>query len=153
VAKRSSTDADARLLRCRRGFVLGYTAQIAVSEAHLIVAQRVIQSGNDNSSLLPMVDLVTSTCGSPPERVVADSGFYTNQNVDLLEERGVKAYVPDSLLARELNLDIGPPSRFTRIRASARCGRGCAPRRANRSMRDERAWSSRSSASSKKNAG
>ena len=102
--KRSTTDPDARFLRARRGFVLGYTAQIAVSGDHLIVAQRVIQSGNDNASLLPMVDLIESTCGKPPERVVADSGFYTNQNIDLLEARGVEAYVPDSNLARELNL-------------------------------------------------
>lgn len=102
--KRSRTDADARFLRARRGFVLGYSAQIAVSDDHLIVAQRVIQKGNDNASLVPMVDLVQSTCGKLPPRVVADSGFYTNQNVDMLEQRGVEAYVPDSFLARELNL-------------------------------------------------
>jgi hypothetical protein len=82
----------------------GYSAQIAVSGDHLIVAQRVIQSGNDNASLLPMVDLIESTCGKPPERVVADSGFYTNQNIDLLEGRGIEVYVPDSFLAREPNL-------------------------------------------------
>jgi transposase len=102
--KRSATDADARFLRTRQGFVLGYSAQIAVSEDHLIVAQRVIQRGNDNASLGPMMDLVASTCGGPPERVVADSGFYTNQNVQLMEQRGIEAYVPDSFLARELNL-------------------------------------------------
>jgi transposase len=102
--KRSATDSDARFLRTRQGFVLGYSAQIAVSEDHLIVAQRVIQRGNDNASLGPMMDLVASTCGRGPERVVADSGFYTNQNVELMEERGIEAYVPDSFLARELNL-------------------------------------------------
>jgi transposase len=102
--KRSTTDPDARFMPARKGFVLGYSAQIAVSEDHLIVAQRVIQRGNDNASLLPMVELVTRTCGQPPQRVVADSGFYTNQNADLMAKRGVEAYVPDSFLARELNL-------------------------------------------------
>lgn len=102
--KRSTTDPDASFLRTSKGFVLGYSAQIAVSDDHLIVAQRVIQRGNDNASLLPMVDLVAAICGSPPSRVVADSGFYTNQNIDMLEKRGVEAYVPDSFLARELNL-------------------------------------------------
>ena len=117
--KRSATDPDAGFLRARQGFVLGYTAQIAVSEDHLIVAQRVIQSGNDNASLLPMVRLVESTCGTPPERVVADSGFYTNQNVELLEQRGITAYVPDSCLARELNLGhpaADPPHCHPRLR-------------------------------------
>jgi len=102
--KRSTTDPDASFLRTSKGFVLGYSAQISVSEDHLIVAQRVIQRGNDNSTLVPMVDLTTKICGQQPERVVADSGFYTNQNLELLEQRGVEAYVPDSFLARELNL-------------------------------------------------
>lgn len=107
--KCSTTDPDARFMPARKGFVLGYSAQIAVSEDHLIVAQRVIQRGNDNASLLPMVDLVAHTCGQPPQRVVADSGFYTNQNADLMARRGIEAYVPDSFLARELNL--GHPAR------------------------------------------
>lgn len=102
--KRSITDPDARFMPSRQGFVLGYSAQIAVSQDHLIVAQRVIQRGNDNASLIPMVDLVTTTCGRLPHRLVADSGFYTNQNADILQQRGVEAYVPDSCLARELNL-------------------------------------------------
>jgi hypothetical protein len=89
--------------------VLGYSAQIAVSDDHLIVAQRVIQRGNDNASLAPLVDLVRSSCGTAPQRVVPDSGFYSNQNIDLLEQRGVQAYVPDSFLARELNLGRPAP--------------------------------------------
>ena len=84
--------------------MLGYSAQISVSEDHLIVAQRVIQRGNDNATLIPMVELTTKTCGQRPERMVADSGFYTNQNLELLEQCGVEAYVPDSFLACELNL-------------------------------------------------
>lgn len=111
--KRSTTDPDARFMRGRQGFVLGYSAQIAVSEDHLIVAQRVIQRGNDNASLLPMVDLVAHSCGQPPERVVADSGFYTNQNAEMMAERGIEAYVPDSFLARELNLGH-PAAEFPR---------------------------------------
>lgn len=89
--------------------MLGYSARIAVSEDHLIVAQRVIQRGNGNASLIPMVELVQSTCGRAPDRVVADSGFYTNQNAALMAERGIEAFVPDSFLARELNL--GHPAR------------------------------------------
>lgn len=104
--KRSTTDPDARFMPARQGFVLGYSAQIAVCEDHLIVAQRVIQRGNDNASLIPLVDLVTHTCGQAPQRVVADSGFYTNQNAGLMAKRGIEAYVPDSFLARELNLGV-----------------------------------------------
>ncbi len=38
--KVSRTDPDSRFLRERGGFTLGYTATMAVSEDHLIVAQR-----------------------------------------------------------------------------------------------------------------
>ena len=52
----SRTDEDARFLRQRGDkFVLGYSAEIAVSDDHLIVAQRVTQNETDNASLMPMV--------------------------------------------------------------------------------------------------
>jgi transposase len=103
--RRSRTDPEARFLRSRGGrFVLGYTAEIAVSDDHLIVAQRVTQAGNENDSLVAMVDLIGATCDSPPSRVVADSGYYSNHNVEAMEARNIDAWVPDSNLARELNL-------------------------------------------------
>jgi transposase len=102
--KRSITDPDARFLRSRGNrFVLGYSGEIAVSEDHLIVAQRVTQSGNENDGLEPMVKLVNETCGELPQRVLADSGYYSNENVERMEALTVDAYVPDSNLARELN--------------------------------------------------
>jgi transposase len=105
VLRQSATDPDARFLRARGGrFVLGYTGEIAVSEDHLIVAQRVTAQSTDNASLVPMVELVNTSCGSPPERVIADSGYYSNHNTEQMEALGIDAYVPDSNLARELNL-------------------------------------------------
>jgi transposase len=105
IVRRSATDPDARFLRTRGGrFVLGYTAEIGVSNDHLIVAQRVTQEANDNASLGPMVELIEAACAEPPGVVVADSGYYSNCNVEWMEQRGVDAYVPDSNMARELNL-------------------------------------------------
>jgi transposase len=101
--KWSVTDGDARFLRERQGFVLGYTGEIAVSQDHFIVAQRVTQNKNDNGSLLPMVEEVERQCRQAPRRVLADSGFFSRENVEQLEERGLDGYVPDSNLARELN--------------------------------------------------
>jgi transposase len=101
--KLSTTDPDARFLRERGRFVLGYTAEIAVSEDHFIVAQRVTQNKNDNGALVPMVEEVERQCRERPQRVLADSGFFSNQNLREMEERGIEAYVPDSNLARELN--------------------------------------------------
>jgi len=105
LKKRSRTDEDARFLRQRGGrFELGYTAELAVSDDHLIVAQRVTQESSDNASLVPMVEAVKQQCGSLPEQVVADSGYFSVDNLKTLEEMQVDAYVPDSNLARALNL-------------------------------------------------
>jgi len=92
-------------LRSREGFVLGYTAEAAVSADGMILAARVTQAANDHASLVPLVDEVERRCGQRPEKVLADAGFYSNQNVEAMEEHGVELYVPDSVLARELKQD------------------------------------------------
>jgi transposase len=104
LKKLSRTDPDARFLRCRRGFELGYTGEIAMSEDHLIVAQRVTQESTDNASLSPMVEQVKQQCGSPPEEVLADSGYFSVKNLEWLEQQKINACLPDSNMARSLNV-------------------------------------------------
>jgi transposase len=116
LKKLSRTDEDARFLRRRGGeFVLGYSAEIAVSDDHLILAQRVTQNAADNASLVPMIDEVERNCEHSPEQVLADSGFFSIDNLNQLEQREIDAYVPDSNMAQALNLG-------TRCRT-----RACAP--------------------------
>jgi transposase/IS5 family transposase len=103
VQRLSRTDQDSRFLRDRRGFTLGYTATVAVSEEHLIVAQQVSQASTDNGLLVPMVDQVGSPGGKRPGQVSADSGFFSNENLQAMEDRGIDAYVPDYNMARVLN--------------------------------------------------
>jgi transposase len=103
LKKLSRTDGDSRFLRQRQGYVLGYTGTIAVSEDHVIVAQQVSQAGADNELLVPMVEQVEQQCGERPGQVSADSGFFSQDNVRAMEQRGIDAYVPDSHMAHELN--------------------------------------------------
>jgi transposase len=105
LKKLSRTDEDARFLRQRGDkFVLGYSAEIAVSDNHLIVAQRVTQNVTDNDSLMPIIDEVQQRCGAPPDAALADSGFFSIHNLNQMEQRNIDAYVPDSNMARALNL-------------------------------------------------
>jgi transposase/IS5 family transposase len=106
VSKLSRSDADSRFLRERQGFVLGYTMTIAVSQDHVIVAQQVSQAANDNGLLLPMVEAVERECGERPGKALADSGFFSQENVAELERRQMDGYVPDSHVARELNRGV-----------------------------------------------
>ena len=132
--KMSLTDPEARFLRTRQGFELGYTGEIAVSEDHFMDDQRVTQNKTDNASLLPMVEEVERQCRERPRRVVADSGFFSTPNVQQLEARGVEGGLQVSNLASELNgkrraegLDRGPVREGSMHQP---CARSCAARRA-----------------------
>jgi hypothetical protein len=110
LGKRSHTDPDSRFLRERgRRFVLGYTDEIAVSQDHFIVAARVTQNAHDVHALVPMVNEVERVCRRRPERVLADTGFYANQNIAELQARGIDVYVADPNLAHELHTGIPSP--------------------------------------------
>jgi transposase len=106
LKKLSRSDQDARFLHRRGGFVLGYSAEIAVSDDHFIVAQRVTQNATDNESLEPMVEQVEKRCGARPEAALADSGFFSIENLKRMEKRSIDAYVPDSNMAQSLNLGM-----------------------------------------------
>ncbi len=103
LGKRSWTDPDSRFLRERQGFTLGYTVSMAVSEDHVILEQRVTQAATDHASLLPVVRAVEERCGASPQKVSADCGFFSLDNLQGLEARGIEGYIPDPNLAHALN--------------------------------------------------
>ena len=98
----STTDPESRFLRTREGWTLGYTADLAVSDDHIIVAARVTQNATDNASLLPMVEQVERSCGELPEKATADSGFFSGPALHEMKRRGVDLYVPDNNLRHEM---------------------------------------------------
>jgi transposase len=126
----SHTDPDSRFLHQAGGFVLGYTVDLAVSDDHLIVAQRSTQAVSDSESLLPMVDQVMETCGEWPAQVSADSAFFSVDNVVGLETRGIEGFVPDAHLRGELQHHRGPlkmagdSPEHCRMRARLRSAKG-----------------------------
>lgn len=127
----SRTDPEARFLRERGGFVMGYTCDIAVNQEHLIVAQRVTQNVTDNGSLIPMVEEAERQTGKTAEQVLADAGFFSLENVEELEYREIDVYLPDSNLARELNTGqrckrsrLTPTQRRMRQKLRSPAGRG-----------------------------
>jgi transposase len=130
LKKMSQTDPDARFLRERGGFVMGYTGEIAVNQKHIIVAQRLTQNTTDNDSLIPMIEEAERQTGQRTEQALADAGFFSLDNIDQLEQRGVDVYLPDSNLARELNtgqrckrLRLTPTQRRMRQKLRSPAGR------------------------------
>ncbi len=88
------TDPESRILKTRDGYVQGYNCQAAVdASSQVIVAQAVTQKQNDSDELIPLVDQVEESLGERPEEVSADCGYCSEDNLEALENRGVRGYV------------------------------------------------------------
>ena len=92
------SDPDSRVLRERSGsFVQGFNAQAAVDgQAQIIVAADVTQACNDSAQLVPMLQQVEHNTGTKPEKVSADTDYYSPQQISSPNLEGIDLYVkPD----------------------------------------------------------
>ena len=105
----SRTDPESRYLRRRGGFCLGYTAEVAVSDDHFIVGQRVHQAPVDYGGLVAMTEAVARECGQLPQQVLADCGYYSTPALQSLRERGVDVIVPDRIAVAEMKGLVAAP--------------------------------------------
>jgi transposase len=93
-AQRNFTDAESRIMKTGDGFVQGYNAQAAVDEANqIIVAYGVSNQSPDCQHLVPMLDRIVDNCGVSPERLSADSGYLSEENVARAVARGVDPFI------------------------------------------------------------
>src|SRR5215831_11596281 len=80
------TDPESRIMKGADGFVQGYNAQAAVEpDLQLIVGQTVTQATNDKEQLMPMVEVIERQSGYRPEEILADSGYGSEKNLELME--------------------------------------------------------------------
>jgi transposase len=93
-AQKNFTDPESRIMKSKDGFVQAYNAQIAVdSQAQIIVAQDVTQSGVDSGQLVPMIDATKANLGRYPAQASADAGYCSEGNLEALETRDIDGYV------------------------------------------------------------
>lgn len=91
----STVDEDARLLSKRGQTVAGYNVQIAVDSKHkLIVAEDVVQDGNDTGQLVPMLEKAQEILQSENLEGLGDSGYYNGEQIKECEEQNITVYVP-----------------------------------------------------------
>ena len=77
------------------GFIQAYNAEVAVDEAHQVIVGCTLSSQpNDSLAFLPLLGEINTQCGRLPEKVSADSGFYSQGGVREAESRGTRCYVP-----------------------------------------------------------
>ena len=93
-AKRNLTDADSRLLKTSHGYVQGYNAQAAVdADSQVIVAEILSNERNDLKHLIPLIEQIEANAEDAVVEVSADTGYYSEQNLEQLQAGGVRGYV------------------------------------------------------------
>jgi transposase len=97
--KASTTDPEARLMRFADGGVRpGYNLQLGcVPGADVIVAVMMTDRRNDTGLAVPMVDAIAQRYGAPPERLLVDTKYATQDDIVTLSqcpEGAVCVYTP-----------------------------------------------------------
>jgi transposase len=93
-AQRNFTDPESRIMKKNGTYLQGYNGQAAVDEAaQIIVAYGLTNQASDAGNLTPMLTEVEANLGKLPDRVVADSGYWSSGVVGDIEQTGVDPYI------------------------------------------------------------
>ena len=90
----SFADTGARIMGKNGGFDYAYNAQISVdADLQIIVAQHVSQNANDKQEVAPALRALQETTDQLPEKLSADNGYWSGDNLQALEQSGTDAYI------------------------------------------------------------
>jgi transposase len=96
-AQRNFTDPESRIMpdgAHKGSFVQAYNTQIVVdSQAQIVVAAEVTQETNDKQQLAPMLAQVEQNLGAKPEAASADTGYWSEAQVNDERLKGIELYV------------------------------------------------------------
>jgi len=110
----SLTDPDSRLMKDKKSFVIGYNVQSVVdSENHIIVAHEVVQDKNDLYQLSKMAKKSQEIMQSKSLKVVADKGYYTEDEIVKTKSLGIEPNVikPKPGISKKYK-DLYPKDKF-----------------------------------------
>jgi transposase len=118
--KINTTDPDARRMKFGRNFIPAYNAQAAVTEQQIIIAAEITTEGGDFEQLDPVItaaerELQGAGVEHRPEVVLADAGYWSNDHIDSLRDRGLIPIVaPDTTRNQPRKTRLGGPYDFMR---------------------------------------
>ena len=108
-AQDNFTDPESRIMKTSTaGFQQCYNAQAVVdSEDRIIVATTVSNNAADVGQLEPALEALNDNLGEHPDCVLADAGYRSESNLEMLEQRQIDGYVA---MGREKDLARRSPS-------------------------------------------
>ena len=113
--QRNFTDPESRIMKdsASRSFVQAYNAQAAVdSQAQVVVAAEVTDQANDKQQVEGAVKQIEENLQQKPRELSADAGYYSEQNVEALQEAGIEALIPPHKQRHTANAGGAPQGRI-----------------------------------------
>jgi len=88
-------DKESRIMKSQHhGVQQAYNAQIAVDEqVGLIIGAGLTNNPFDNDQLIPLLKHVEKTNGRLPDKITADTGYFTAENINFCNEKTLDAYI------------------------------------------------------------
>jgi len=91
----SSVDPDARFMKSSGGNKrLSYNSQVVVDKNQVIVAAEVSNNADDSVQFQPMMEQCRQMIGDDLDKVSADGGYYSGENLKYASEAGIDLYLP-----------------------------------------------------------
>jgi transposase len=93
------TDPDSRLVKGMRGWLQGYNAQAATNEQQIVIAAEITVDSPDFGHLEPILkaaqrELDGAGVTDTPEIVLADAGYWHQEQMDRIVADGVQVVIP-----------------------------------------------------------
>ena len=99
AGKINTTDPDSRNVKTRGGYLQGYNAQAATNERQIVIAAEVTNASPDFGQLEPIVsaaqaELERAGITDTPQVLVADAGYWHQEQMEQVVERGIQVLIP-----------------------------------------------------------
>ena len=103
LTKINVTDNDAKIMKHKGGNKKpSYNGQVAVDDKEqVIVAADLVVDENDVHQVDPMIQHIWATLGYKPTILLADAGYFSYDNLELLKRNEIDAYIPDNFFKVE----------------------------------------------------
>jgi transposase len=113
--QKNFTDPESRIMKdSNKAYIQGYNAQASVdAKTQIIVACEVSNNASDSEELPGQIRQVKENTGRRPREASADAGYYSEENLKILEEEGIEAFIPaEKIRHREWREEKAPRGRI-----------------------------------------